>query len=595
MALNGFKISNEGPIDKVRCSEVPDLMVIAGPNGSGKSTILEAIRSACQNPSMSAVVDVPRGGINCVYYSPYRAPWNRDISQTTLHQMRNLSSREVLSKHNLSTKDVSNGSSRRDIPGKPYSERSRSAPDFLPYYEVKRRMAQFDRTSRDYTYETYQEKSEVPSNYIPNFEEPLEKAVSQVLPGIELDGVEKEEGIYRLHFTNRDGKKIGFDSLSSGEQDVVSLLFFMVEEEIIDRFSKINPDIQMERDSIVLIDSPESHLHPQLQFDFLEYIQDYLENTKSSPETQVIITTHSKAIIENVARHQLFYLVYPDGNVENQLQKASDISSNLEELVNDDLGLTALSAGKSILLVEGPTDKEVLRRIDPSLKENLNLVELNGKDSVIKFGNTFEQVLPELQQTGIEIFALVDKDRDTETSNGEITKRIHQIPATCIENLLLKPSALSKVITDVLGEENATSLGFQSSKSTKNELEELAVSEEFVSHETHKRWNESVNPLNISAKGFLQSEFKNIDKFAEKCTKKRLERSESIDSIEQKVERIANDGEFNRLDGKKLMKMVSERTRIETDRLVRLTAKKLELDDLPDNTENFLQTAKANA
>ena len=224
MSLRSFDIYDTGPIEKMQHDGVPDLMVIAGPNGVGKSTLLEEIRDSMDTPTTSDSV-VVEGETSCVYYSPYRAPTELQVSERQLLEMDDLSSRELLSAVSLE-----NISRENELPRRVYGDRGRGQPDFLPYHDVKRRMAQIEMQVANRIHEKYKSDHEVPEDYIPDYEKQFAEAVESVLPGVSYDRVEKQSGEYNITFVNRLGEQITFDDLSSGERDVVSLLFFIISE-----------------------------------------------------------------------------------------------------------------------------------------------------------------------------------------------------------------------------------------------------------------------------------------------------------------------------------------------------------------------------
>lgn len=89
-------------------------------------------------------------------------------------------------------------------------------------------------------------------------------------------GIDRENGII---ITSDDKTKIPLDSLSSGEQNEIVMIYELL--------------FMTSRNSLVLVDEPEISLHIAWQYEFLKDFQEVL----SATESYGIIATHSPAII----------------------------------------------------------------------------------------------------------------------------------------------------------------------------------------------------------------------------------------------------------------------------------------------------------
>src|SRR5439155_4285047 len=81
----------------------------------------------------------------------------------------------------------------------------------------------------------------------------------------------------------------GVEALSSGEQQIIILLTY----------------IAFSRGRIFVIDEPEISLHPRWQEEFLDGVRDLMR-----PETQLIIATHSPAIVGKYVEYCTTLLPY---------------------------------------------------------------------------------------------------------------------------------------------------------------------------------------------------------------------------------------------------------------------------------------------
>jgi predicted ATP-binding protein involved in virulence len=379
MALTQFEVSNRGPIDHAACDEVPQIMVVAGPNGVGKSTLLEAI--------LEFPMGKMEGETNRSYFAPHRSPSDQSITEVNLARMYDVTARETFSVthtnrgpgprslRNLFGTGVGGNVERANNP--------RREADYLPYYEVKRRLAQLQRNRYRFLDQVYEEQNQVPENYLPDFEEPFRNAVESILPGITFRGVEEEDNEYKLEFENRDGSLVEFDDLSSGEKDLIAQVFIAVEHRLQQTLANQGLDEPPEGDLLIIIDGPESYLHPRLQVNFMDFIRDFAEsNAEQGSRVQFIMCTHSRSIIDRARDDEAYFLVYPDqtGDDGNQLINSADVDSKLLEEITEELGSVLLSSGKDILLVEGPTDRDVLNTLFPDLEESVDVVPMEGKD-----------------------------------------------------------------------------------------------------------------------------------------------------------------------------------------------------------------------
>jgi predicted ATPase len=624
MPLPSFRYEDTGPLNNVECEDVPDLMVIAGPNGVGKSTLLDNIAKESQDhfatsrlyksgelESFLNETEMPEEEVeniiesfedstsslddtNVAFVGPHRGMSKQiPIRERDLIGMPGYSTKFL---HSLSR--LSQGATRYWLNKGQGNFRSgmfgneKGMLDELPYYEVRRRLAQIHSNIEEHvTEEFFEEGGEVEKPDILEWLSPLQEAIKEVLPGIELNGVGKtDEHEYVLEFENRDGSIVNFDDLSSGEKDAVALLFLLVEDGIEDQFKDSDIVNKSEDDLVVLYDSPEAYLHPQLQLNFLNYIKDYL-NQKSDTDRkiQIIICTHSKMIVDNTPDESLYFLFYPSQVEENQLRPASTVPDELRELISNEMGLTALSSGEDILLVEGSDDREVIQRIDDEIEKELSVIGMGGKDPIVNLDETLNKMM---DVDGVNVYAIVDGDRNLELDE-ETPDNIHSLPVTSVENLILKPGVMFETLEEILGRK-LQEKGYNSPKDVDDLLSSIITDDDFIEQEAHTRWNEQFGEFYISYRSFEQSEgFEDIESFAENELQNRLNNVKEFEEIKQKVKQLAENKKIDQLQGKEILKQVSNEFNIKTERLLRMCAKKLDTEDLPEDTEHFLQKAKS--
>jgi len=146
--------------------------------------------------------------------------------------------------------------------------------------------------------------------------------------------------------------------------------------------------------SLVLIEEPETSLHPYAQHQFGKYLVD----VTSRKHHQVLLTTHSEFILEALHSQSRIYLYKTGGGISSvvgltSLQAKSlmdeGIAKALNVLVEDNVGLAVL--------------REIVRRVDPEFLKSIGIY-VGGDENVIA------TVVRTLRPTGIPLAAVRDGD-----------------------------------------------------------------------------------------------------------------------------------------------------------------------------------------
>lgn len=586
MPLEQFNISNEGAIREASCDDVPDMMIVAGPNGVGKSTLFEAIHRNIQGATGSGVTVSNK--IQPLYFGPHRTPAPTDIDASLIAELGGGSSRSQLTGTRYNRSSSSIPRIVRD-----QRERRRIDPDPAPYFELKKRLSQLEFDRAQLITDLYDSKGKLDSDDVPKIGGPLSSAIDAVLPGVSYEGVSKNnDNVYEIEFNDRSGACVGFDSLSSGEKDAIALLFNIIEPEIEKIIADARNETTNDQDILALIDSPEAYLHPAMQERFLNFVKQYvirINQEDSDNHLQVILCTHSQMMLQNADEDELFFLLYQNQRQGNQLTSASDISLDTLESVTGQIGITALSAGNPILLVEGPSDQEFLRRFFPDQCEDIEILPMGGKGRIIDFSTAFNQLVPELTTEGIFISALVDRDRDLKIDD-EYARFVEQLEVTCMENYLLDMECLWDAIQQLTSEKTRDDVGLESSEDIDRLISEIVSTDEFQQQEIKTRLNErlrinvSVSHLDSLDEDAVKSQ---IDEVAE--TKKRRVES-NIAEVREAVSGAVEQSKYDELSGKNILKQIASRVGIDDDALSRITANRIqELEKQPDHLESTLQ------
>ena len=115
--------------------------------------------------------------------------------------------------------------------------------------------------------------------------------------------------------------------------------------------------------TILLIEEPEAHLHPQLQVKFIKYLESLVTTL---PNAQIIVSTHSPVLASSVKIDKLIHLAGTTNNITATTISQKDYGDSLaENYINRWLDVTksAMLFSRGIILVEGIAEALVLPKL----------------------------------------------------------------------------------------------------------------------------------------------------------------------------------------------------------------------------------------
>lgn len=194
-----------------------------------------------------------------------------------------------------------------------------------------------------------------------DFPDPLiafKEAFSQLVsPKKLLDLDPRDQQLYFEH----DGQRLPVSSLSSGEREVVNIVFDFI--------------LRAPSDCIIFFDEPEIHLHPELSYRLLQTLKSF------GSRNQFFFCTHSPDIITASLENTVVFIspsgVLPSGDFKNQaiVVAEDDDTNSALRLLGQSIGIVSL--GKKIVLIEGAAsslDKQTYGFILKNQFPNLVLV-----------------------------------------------------------------------------------------------------------------------------------------------------------------------------------------------------------------------------
>jgi predicted ATP-dependent endonuclease of OLD family len=219
-------------------------------------------------------------------------------------------------------------------------------------------------------------KSQVIESPARVFFDKLSVTFEEISGGSKFNIVTGTNNTCRLLFKNQS-EWVDAPACGLGLQHLLLLLYF-----------SLNDDYP-----VVLIEEPESHIHPEMQRRLLRFLT--VETNK-----QYFVTTHSNVFLDSTFVGRVFYTRFDDGiKVDDETPRAA-LLSNLGYEVADNL------AADVIILVEGPTDV-------PVLEQFLLKLGVYGKYDIKIWpmgGDIMDQLDLSVFLHGPKVVALIDQD-----------------------------------------------------------------------------------------------------------------------------------------------------------------------------------------
>lgn len=192
--------------------------------------------------------------------------------------------------------------------------------------------------------------------------------------------------------------------------------------------------------NIILLEEPEAHLHPNMQYKLLNYIEKLKNQSSENSKirNQIFVTTHSPNITASVSTKNIILLTIdrsksipiskatnlynnynfekvkylfenPDDDVNNRIKILEDGEKHITKFL--DVTRSDLLFSDKIILVEGIAEKLLLPKMFYNLvEEHVSIVELGGIN--------FNYFLPIIFNTNKKVLCITDKDIDIIENRG---------------------------------------------------------------------------------------------------------------------------------------------------------------------------------
>lgn len=212
-------------------------------------------------------------------------------------------------------------------------------------------------------------------------------------------------------------------------------------------------DLELEPCEIVLLEEPEVHLHPGLEFAVHNYLQD------KSKTKQFFVTTHSTNFVDAISPQHI-YLVARGKNGISTCSSLTEGDVPLKLPAELGIRLSTVFMFDRIVFVEGPSDESVLREL-----ATINGIDLNGSSvAFVHMGGVAnfthyaaETTLDLLSRRRVKMWFIIDKD---ERDEPEIEMMIARLGGRAemfvlqrreLENFLIEESAVCSFVKEKTG------------------------------------------------------------------------------------------------------------------------------------------------
>ena len=151
-------------------------------------------------------------------------------------------------------------------------------------------------------------------------------------------------------------------------------------------FSELELIRDMDTFTVLLIEEPEAHLHPQLQIKFIKYLQTLSETLSNA---QIIVSTHSPVLASSVSIDKIVHLESKSESIiATTLSQKTFGNDKVSDYINRWLDVTksTMLFSRGVVLVEGISESLIL----PKLAE-IVLAEYN-KTNTPKLANNLDEM-----------------------------------------------------------------------------------------------------------------------------------------------------------------------------------------------------------
>jgi AAA15 family ATPase/GTPase/F0F1-type ATP synthase delta subunit len=234
------------------------------------------------------------------------------------------------------------------------------------------------------------------------------------------------------------GDVIPFSDLSSGEKEVFFILSFFLRHDV--------------SNSIIVIDEPELHLHPELARRLIRTMQ----SIKSG--NQIWLATHNAEIIDEAGRDRVYYFVRNIETQKAELTLGIDESDALR-ILKDLFGYSGyIGVARSIVFLEGidsSSDRKMFSALFPEYGSKIKFIPSKSVENLAKINTAILSIL-ESDLGWMDFYLIRDRDYLTpdlvKKYSEHFSGRMKVLNRYHIENYLLDEKIIKKVQHEIFGQ-----------------------------------------------------------------------------------------------------------------------------------------------
>lgn len=475
-----------GPFRKP--TELSELIVLAGPNGGGKSSILEllsyglasryswqyyqsrkitehsfAIKVGLTESEMESLERESKNEEALDHAHKNRGYWTSLNMPDFLDGKTSVLNERV---HGLVSKRFQNFSrklgfflrSDRAYTGRNYDQRNlfqykrRVLPQHFNSISYAQTTVQFHdmydfliEQSYHYIYGLGQYTKSLDSGKpIPKPEDPLSDyndLLAQLFPGYSF--IEAQSDNLSLRVRIPTGDIIPFQDLSSGEKEVFFILSFFIRHNV--------------TDSVIVIDEPDLHLHPELARKLLRIMR------RIRPGNQIWCATHCAELVDEAGRERTFFLRMRDDHKQAECLPATREGAEIQTL-RDMFGYAGyVGISRKVVFTEGvdsSADRKTFTRLFPAFSENIKIIAVGTVGNLYRINRAILSLL-ESDFARCEFYLIRDRDylsdAGVEEHQTQAANRLFILSRYHIENYLLDEDAIADVLKKTFQKDVSTS------------------------------------------------------------------------------------------------------------------------------------------
>jgi predicted ATP-dependent endonuclease of OLD family len=205
-------------------------------------------------------------------------------------------------------------------------------------------------------------------------------------------------------------------------------------------------DVNFINPKALLLEEPEVHLHPALEYSLLQYLKE------EGKRRQIFVTTHSTNFIDTAGESNV-YLVSRKRATEVRRLDIEQVDTD----VSRELGirLSSVFMFDRLVFVEGPSDELILRDIAGRLQINLaqygvGFVQMKGSRGVAHYANAATMEI--LTRRNVAVHFVIDRDERSDEEISRIRRmcdgkaHLHVLGSREIENYFLDAGTIRRLI-----------------------------------------------------------------------------------------------------------------------------------------------------